>query len=119
MPEFRRSRSEMNPAGINAAGATAPLAGLDMKFVHQREVADQPDQIFIALRAPPFNVLGRALEAASRSAFRVTAQWRPLTKRVVVLEACVTATDRRESIAFAAQCGSACNGASLGPKRLG
>jgi hypothetical protein len=121
MPEFRRSRSEMNAARIKAAGATAPLPGLDMKFVHQREVADQADQIFIALRAPPFNVLGRAPEAASQSAFRVTAQsaWRPLSKRVVVLEACVAATDRRESIAFAAQRGSACNGASLRPKRLG
>jgi hypothetical protein len=122
MPEVRRSRSEMNAAGIKAAGATAPLPGRDMKFVHQRAVADKADQIFIALTAPPpFNVLGRALEAASQSAFRVTAQsaWRPRTNRVEVLEAGVAATDRRESIAFAAQRGSACNGTSLRPKRLG
>jgi hypothetical protein len=88
MPEFRRSRSEMDAARIKAAGATAPLPGLDMKVVHQRAVAGKADQIFIALNAPP-------------------------------VEARAAATDRRESIAFAAERGSACNGASLRLKRLG
>jgi hypothetical protein len=123
MPEFRRSRSEIDAAGIKAAGATAPLSGLDMKFVHQRAVAGKADQIFIALKVPPFTVFGRALEAANQFAFRVAAQcaWRPWTRRVEAppVEVRVAATDRRESIAFAAERGSACHGASLRLKRLG
>jgi hypothetical protein len=124
MPQFRRSRSEMNAAGTKAAGATAPLPGLDMKFVRQRTVAGEADQIFIALKgSPPFNVCGRSLEAADQFAFRLSAQsarW-PWTRRVEALpvKACVAATDRRESIAFAVERGSARNGAFVRLTRLG
>jgi hypothetical protein len=124
MPEFRRSRRKMDGAGIKAAGAMAPLPGLDIKFAHRRAVAGKVDQIFIALNAPPpLNVFGRAVEAADQFAFRAAAQsaWRPWTRRVdaLLVEARAAATDRRESIAFAVERGSACNGASLRLKRLG
>jgi hypothetical protein len=66
MPEFRTSRGEMDTAGID----TACLPGLDMKFVPQRADEGEADQIFISLSAAPPNALGRALEAADRSALR-------------------------------------------------
>jgi hypothetical protein len=103
MPQFRRSRSEMDAAGTRAAGARAP--GLDMKFVQQRAVAGKADQILIRLGAvPPFNAFGRALEAANRFAFR--AQAAPVRLAAVdevwgaAVEACAAAPDRRECIAL-------------------
>jgi hypothetical protein len=71
MPEFRRSRTEMDAAGIEPGAATACLSGLDVKFVQQRAVGG--DQIIITLRAAPFNALGRALEAANPFALRAQA----------------------------------------------
>ena len=65
MPEFRRSRSEMDAAGIEAAH----LPGLDMTFVEQRALKGA-DQIFIGRSAAPRNECGRALPAASGFALR-------------------------------------------------
>jgi hypothetical protein len=115
MPEFRRSRSELDAAGIEGAGAAACLPGLDLKFVQQRAVAGA-DQIFIARKgAPPFNAFGRALEAANPLAFSARAArsaWRPWTRWVEALpaEGSAAATDQQECIAFTTQRGSACSG---------
>jgi hypothetical protein len=69
MPEFRRSRNEMDAAGIEAAGARLPR--LDMKFVQQRAVEGEANQIFPRLSvAAPFKAFGRALEAANQFALR-------------------------------------------------
>lgn len=69
MPEFRRSRNEMDAAGIEAAGVRLP--GLDMKFVQQRAVEGEADQIFLRLSvAAPFKGFGRALEAVNQFALR-------------------------------------------------
>jgi hypothetical protein len=75
MPEFRTSRSEMDAAGIDTAGACLP--GLDMKFVQQRVDEGEADQIFIRLSAPSPNALGRALEAANQFALGGAGQSRP------------------------------------------
>jgi hypothetical protein len=69
MPEFRRSRNEMDAAGIEAAAARLP--GLDMTFVQQRAVEGEADQIFLRLSvAAPFDAFGRAREAANQFASR-------------------------------------------------
>jgi hypothetical protein len=68
MPEFTRSRNEMD-AAIKAAGATAPLPGLDMKFVHQCAVAGKADQILIALTAPPVAARAGATDRQESIAF--------------------------------------------------
>jgi hypothetical protein len=68
MPEFRRSRSAMEAAGIEA---------LDMKQQHAVEGA--AGQIFIRLgAAPPFNAFGHARDAVNQFALRARAsQFRP------------------------------------------
>jgi hypothetical protein len=113
MPEFRRSRSELDAAGIEAARATARPSGLDLKFSQRRAVAGKADQLFIALKgAPPF---GRALEAArplafwaqtARSARRSRTRW----VEALPAEAGAGATDRQKCVALAAQRRSACSG---------
>jgi hypothetical protein len=82
MPEFRRSRNEMDA---------------DMKFVQQRAVDGEADQIFLRLSvASPFNDFGGALEAANQFALRggpptlpaaldevEALQWRPALPRPI------------------------------------
>jgi hypothetical protein len=105
MPEFRRSRSELDAAGIGACGATACLAGLELKFSQQRAVAGKADQIFIALKAAaPFGRAPQAARPLAFSAHTARSVRRPRTRWVEALpaEACAAA--------LAAQRTSACSG---------
>jgi hypothetical protein len=99
MPEFRRSRSEMDAAGIEA---------LDMK--QQRAVEGAADQTFIRLSAaPPFKAFGHAREAVNQFALRAQAGqsrpaaideveallWRPALPRPIAENALHWHTGRR------------------------
>ena len=65
MPEFERSHSELEGAGMGATQATARLPGRDIEIVHRGTVEDNAEQIAIYLRAAPsFETFGRAFEAA-------------------------------------------------------
>jgi hypothetical protein len=108
MPEFRRSRNEMDTARVEATGATACLSGRDMKLVQQRAAK---------LRAvPQFNAFDRALEAANQFALR--AQAAPIglvaideVGRGADAQGRATTTDRREC--FAPERGPACSATLL------
>jgi hypothetical protein len=116
MPQFRRSRSELDAAGIAAAGAMARRPSLDLKFSQQRAVTGKADQIFIALKAAlGFNACGRALEAANPLAFSAQmarSARRPWTRWLEAppAEACAATTDRQKCVALAAQPRSVCSG---------
>lgn len=70
MPEFERSHSETEAAGIEATRATACLPGLDIEIVRRRAAEVDAEQISIRLTAAPsFAAFGRALEAADLFGF--------------------------------------------------